>query len=236
MSSTQLTLPISQRVQLSFDNFVLGEHQQLIDAIKSSVNATQFGLVYFYGLSGAGKSHLHYALGAYAQTHDRIVQYVSFKDEGASISLSDKLGLLEYMQVQELVCLDDLDVIAGDLEAERAVFSVFERCKASNGRLLVSATTPPKQMGFVLPDLVSRLASADVFALAEMNDDLRVQAVHLRAQQLGLKIPQESLDYLISRLPRDNASLFGFIETLDKASLQQKRRITIPFLKSLMQS
>lgn len=237
MSSRQLTLPISRRVQLNFHNFVVGSHSQLIGAAKALVSSKGFGFVYFYGLSGAGKSHLHYAVSDFAADSEQYVQYLSFDQESdldRSLSLSDKLEMLEHLQTDQIVCLDDLDKLAGNLEAERAIFSVFERCRVSGGQLLVSALAPPDKAGFILKDLVSRLSSADVFALKEMDDEARLEAAQLRSQQMALSLSPEALTYLINRLPRDNRSLFDFIETLDQASLAEKRRITIPFLKTLI--
>jgi len=46
-------------------------------------------------------------------------------------------------------------------------------------------------------------------------------------------MPEEVVQYILSRYPRDLRSLFDLLERIDRASLVQQRRVTIPFLRRL---
>jgi DnaA family protein len=59
--------------------------------------------------------------------------------------------------------------------------------------------------------------------------------MRLRAQQRGLELPAETLDYLMKRMPRDLRSLFELLDELDEASLVAQRRLTVPFIRDALE-
>ena len=71
-----------------------------------------------------------------------------------------------------------------------------------------------------------------MYALAPLGDDERLEAVRLRARNRGLEMPEEVARYILARYPRDLDSLFALLDRLDRASLAEQRRLTIPFLHS----
>ena len=46
-------------------------------------------------------------------------------------------------------------------------------------------------------------------------------------------MPEEVVQYILGRYPRDMHSLFDLLDRIDRASLAQQRRVTIPFLRRL---
>jgi DnaA family protein len=55
-----------------------------------------------------------------------------------------------------------------------------------------------------------------------------------RARGRGLELPDETAQFLLRRFPRDLPTLFALFDTLDTASLIEQRRLTIPFVKSVL--
>jgi len=74
-----------------------------------------------------------------------------------------------------------------------------------------------------------------VYHIHELDEQGRAQALQLRAAQRGLQLPQETLDYLMKRLPRDLHTLFRILDELDEASLAAQRRLTIPFIRAALE-
>jgi len=239
-NSPQLALPIALDDKASFDNFLVTEHAELIAALRASILNYQVDesdsvrsehkVIYFYGASGSGKSHLMFAIQRLAKQFSQASYYLSLADERVSIEW------LNSIDGAAIVCVDDLQTWAGDDAKERELFALFERVKNNHGRLLVSATQPPDFCNFSLKDLVSRLGSGLVYPLNALNNTQQFVAVQLRAKQRGLSISDESVKYLLNRSSRDNNVLFALLDKIDKASLVEKRRITIPFLQSLLGS
>jgi DnaA family protein len=133
-----------------------------------------------------------------------------------------------------VVCVDDIEEWAGDVDKERALFTLFEQIKHAGGQLIVSATQPPNSSDFVIKDLVSRLSSGLIYPLHELNDEHRFEALKMRAKVRGLSISDDAVRYLQSRSSRDTGELFEVLDRIDHASLVEQRRVTIPFLQNLL--
>jgi DnaA family protein len=92
----------------------------------------------------------------------------------------------------------------------------------------------PRECGFQLPDLASRMSRLPVFQLRPLDEAQRVSALQLRAGHRGLVLPDETALYLLRRVPRDMASLYEMLDRLDFEALRAKRRLTIPFVRDVL--
>jgi len=228
VTSEQLALPISVDQKASFDNFWPGDHEELVASFKNAVERGQPSLVYCYGPQTSGKSHLLYAAMRLASDHQINTSYLPLADTYINTEM------LSLVDVSSVVCVDDIHVWAGDDRKERALFSLFEQIQAKQGRLLITAATIPSEQGFVIPDLVSRLASGLLYPLQEPKDEQQRAVLKLRAKHKGLDIGDDVLKYLSQRCSRDTAKLIILLDDLDHAALVAKRRITIPFVKQFL--
>lgn len=225
----QLPLDIRTAAHAVFPSFFAGSNRLAVATLEHVAAGGGPPALWLHGPAQVGKSHLLQA--AVAAAHAR---------GGASACLP--LGglralspaMIEGMEVLDLVALDDLDAVAGDAGWEAALFQLYEGCIARGGRLLVSARLPPTLTGVALPDLRSRFTAAAVFALAPLSEPECLEALCRRAAWRGLVLPEETARYLMSRVARDAVSLFGWIDRLDQASLVEQKRLTIPFVRSVL--
>jgi DnaA family protein len=67
-----------------------------------------------------------------------------------------------------------------------------------------------------------------------LDDAGRREVLLRRAQRRGLQMDVAAIDWLLRRTQRDLASLTGLLDTLDRASLAAQRRITLPFLRQVL--
>jgi DnaA family protein len=185
--------------------------------------------LYLHGASGTGKSHLLIAACRAAPEAGRPARYLSLAQlaapRGAAIGGIEPDGLL---------AIDDVQAIAGDPGAERALFDLYNRAKAADARLLFAAHASPAEIGLTLPDLVSRLAMCTQYGLRPLDDAGRRAMLRVLASRVGLRLDDEVLDWWLARQPRDPASLVALLQRVDRASLAAQRRITIPFLRELL--
>jgi DnaA-homolog protein len=144
-------------------------------------------------------------------------------------------AMLEGLAQLDLIAIDDVDAIAGQADWEHALFVLFNQARDNGCRLLFAAAQPPAECSIVLPDLRSRLAWGPVAAIATLDDAARERLIHQLAQQRGLEMPEEIARYLVQRYRRDNHSLQQLIERLDRDSLAEQRRLSIPFVRARMQ-
>jgi DnaA-homolog protein len=215
----QLALGVRLRADALFESFAVGQNFEILAALRSS-NPTPLWL---WGAHGTGKTHLLQAACADAG------------HSAAYFPLNRSLALppdaLAGFEASHVLCIDDVDAIAGDRVWEQALFTLFNEVAELHTRVIFAATVAPRQAAWFLDDWSSRAAACVVYQLRELDDAGRIEALRLRAAQRGLQLPDETSEYLLKRMPRDLPSLFQILDALDEASLVEKRRLTIPFIR-----
>jgi DnaA family protein len=226
----QLALDLKLADFALLDTFHAGPNVAVLSAVRHAATESGQQVAWIWGADGSGRSHLLQAAVAAAAAAGHACAWLPLATE---YLLSP--GMLEGMGGLDLLCVDDVDVIAGEAEWERALFRVFEELRNNNGRLLVTASTPANEVPFKLPDLASRLASGPTWKLHSMNDEDLLAALQLRSHWRGLELPDETGDYLLRRVERSSTALFTLLDKLHQAALVAQRRLTVPFVRSVLE-
>lgn len=225
----QLPLGLKLRASARFENFVAGDNQELVDQLQQLARGEGERFFLCHGAEGLGKTHLLQAVCHLAASRGSSAGYLSLND---AVALTPHV--LEGWEQFDLVSLDDVHVIAGRSNWEEALFHLYNRIRDREGCLVVSTRQAPPQCGFELQDLVSRLGWGLTYQVTPLDDSQRLQALQLRARQRGCEIPDETGRFLMRRMPRDMPVLFDMLDRLDEASLVAQRRLTVPFVKSVL--
>lgn len=229
INAIQLPLPVSLSDDETFASFYLGDNQLLVNSIQSHLQNVEFSSLYFWSSPSAGRTHLLHAACHQLSSYHK-VSYIPL-DQIASFSPEIVSGLEDY----DLVCLDNIDAIAGHLFWQETLFDLFNRLyEKQKATLLITANAPPHQLGLTLPDLVSRLQWGPVFHLQQLKDDEKIAALQLRAALRGFELPVEVGTFLLKRVDRDMRELFILLDKLDTATISAKRKLTIPFVKEIL--
>ena len=206
--------------------------EQLKSFIRTSNNAVESTLVnsfYLFGLSGVGKSHLLHASCTFAEKLGLSSVCLSFSElKELSVEVLDGLENID------LICLDDVQLIAGDELWQQAVFDLFNRVIEQNKRLIITGDQSVPQLKLELADLVSRLSWGMTDQIKPLDDEEKLIALKFRAQQRGLLLSDEVAKYLLSHLSREMTHLILALDVLDEASIREQRKITIPFIKAIL--
>lgn len=131
-----------------------------------------------------------------------------------------------------LSTVDDVHLL--DNEAQIELFNYFNALRASGGFLICSGSAAPTQMG-LRDDLATRLAWGLVYQLHPLTDDEKAQALKQHAVERGMRLPDEVVDYCLRYLRRDLPTLMSVLDALDLWSLTEKKPVTVPMLKKLLQ-
>jgi DnaA family protein len=232
----QLVLPVSFRKQDSLDTFVQGENAQLLSHIQGVLNnkaaypqASQ-RISVITGSRGTGKSHLLLATCEQASLLGLSQQYL---DLAQLITMPPEmlLGLVN----KDVVCIDNLQAVSNISQWQTAIFDVINQFTELDATLLIIASNKPvDEIEYTLFDLRTRLSWGTNFTLHLLNDDDKQVALEKHLQALGIAYTQDAVSFLLNRISRNMHELTEAINALDKASLANKRKITIPFIKSIL--
>ena len=97
-----------------------------------------------------------------------------------------------------------------------------------------AATHAPDGLPLAVPDLRSRLAQCLRVVLEPLDDDGRADVLRARAERRGLALDPAAIDWLLRREGRELAHLTALLDRLDRASLAAQRRVTVPFLRQVL--
>lgn len=225
-----MVLGVKLRDDARFDNFHGDRNADAAGRLGSiCANAAGVPVVVVCGDADTGKSHLLQAACHFAESRG---------DAAVCVSIAELLPFgpdaLAGLEHQAVICLDDLELVAGREEWEEAVFHLYNRVLDNGHLLIVSMSEVPGSSAFVLADLVSRLSHGLLIQLGIYRDDDRLRILMARAEQRGLVMGDEVAGFILRRAPRRLGELLGILDCLDENSLQAQRRLTIPFVKSVM--
>lgn len=183
----QLSLPLYLPDDETFASFYPGENPSLLAAIQSAVHQPHGSYIYFWSREGGGRSHLLHAACAELSQQGEAVGYVPLDKRAYFIP-----EVLEGMEQLALVCIDNIECIAGDEQWEMAMFNLYNRIvETGRTRLLITGDRPPRQLNLGLPDLASRLDWGQIYKLQPLSDDEKLQALQLRAKLRGFELPED---------------------------------------------
>ena len=227
---TQLPLGLSLKDDASFDNFYPGKNTEIISALKKTAAGSGDKIIYLCGSRGQGLSHLLQASCHEAAQHKVSAVYLPIGE-----LLSQSPEMLYGLESLSLICIDDLQCLAQSPAWEESVFHLFNRVYDVGGSIILAGNDLPKSLPLRLPDLTSRLSWGVIYQLSPLTDAEKITALIRRAKSRGITLSEEVGKYLLSHCPRHMTTLFAALDALDKASLAAQRRLTVPFVKEVLE-
>ncbi len=235
MLSQQLPLGIRLQDDATFDNFIVHSGSQT-ERVKFAVHKfltsseRENSSLFLCGPNASGVSHLLQAACQWADGESLTAQYLPL---GELLEFPPQ-ALFEGLEGMPLVCLDDVQVIAGNDGWEQALFHFFNRMRDAGNLLLLGADQVPSGLAVELPDLRSRLLWGGVFQLPSLADEQKAEILQQRAEKIGMALPEDVARFLMQRGPRSMAELVDCLRQLDEASLAEQRKLTVPFVKKVL--
>ena len=223
---SQLALPLKLQDHAVFESYWPAGNEPLV-AFLRAIAATGDGPGgWLWGAEASGKTHLLQAVCERSGDSALFLPLRDFVDAGPEI--------LEGLASRQFICLDDVDVVAGDADWELGLFNLYNQLNDAAGVLIVSANATPRACDFSLADLASRFSRLPAFHVHALDESDLINALQLRARHRGLDLPTETAKFLLTRMKRDMASLYTMLDKLDTAALKAKRRLTVPFVKEVL--
>lgn len=132
-----------------------------------------------------------------------------------------------------LVVADDVERL--DATGQIALFNAINAARDAGGTVLAAGNAPPAQLA-LREDLKSRLAWGLVYQVKPLTDAEKALTLHGEAARRGLRLSDEVVWYLLTHVRRDLRSLIALLDRVDRASLEQRRAVTLPLVRELIRS
>ena len=148
----------------------------------------------------------------------------------SAASLNGTKNSEEIFSEDQKLVIEDLQ----DLEHEESLFHLINFAKEKNFALLITSEKNLNEFNFEYPDLSSRLKAFMIAHLDEPDDDLLAAYIMKNFSDKQLSLSPDVIKFIIARAERSFAFIQSLINELDKKSLEEKRKITIPLVKEIL--
>lgn len=210
MAERQLAFDLGHRPALGRDDFLVAPcNAEAVAWLERWPDWPSHALALF-GPEGCGKSHL---LAVFADSHGGAVLTAAALRAEAVVR----------MELPPVTMVDDLD----DLGDEAALFHLWNRTKEAGAHLLLAGRQAPARLGVALPDLRSRLVAIPAIGIGAPDDSLLAALLVKHFADRQLRVGEDVVAYVLGRVERSFAAIAAVVEALDRASLAERRAVTV---------
>lgn len=210
--ATQLPLDLPTRTALGRDAFFVSPSNAVALASIDNWRNWPNGKMILSGPHGAGKTHLAQVWAA---------------DSGAQVVNAETVATADISQLASApLAIEDADQIAGQPDAEEALFHLHNMILAEGNALLITAQTPPREWALTLPDLKSRMEGTSVTTLDQPDDTLLAAMLTKQFADRQLMPSPEAVTYLLRNMERSAAEVERVVTLMDRRALSQGRKIS----------
>ncbi len=225
----QIALDIGLASGPSLNNFFAGPNQAALQHMQLWTRNDKRSPVpsYVWGDSGAGKTHLLRAVQATLREQHCSVGWMD-------ASISEPLAFDDAWRV---IIMDDVHLYSA--VQQQAAFNWFVNATTpSDGQqrwVLAAGNIPPSDLN-LREDLRTRLGWGHIFQLHVLSESERRAVLRQHADERGIFLSDEVMDFMLSRFSRDLSNLIQLLDQLDVFALQTQRAITIPLIKTMLEN
>lgn len=205
------------------DDFLIPtEDTRFIESFAGPISSGESAWI--YGSMGVGKTALVTDMAT-----KNFWAYYDCKE----INQTDVARFFDALIEIDTLVLDHVDRWLLNQEVERVMFSWWKR--RAGGLCLVSRQSPRAPNMFSLPDLQSRAVASLIFEIGGFDDTQCDQLFRRQIFEKDLMLSDEVIQFLQPRLPRNPGRIVQLITDIDKASLREQRKITVPWLSRFLE-
>lgn len=219
----------------TFDNYVVGSSNSLAYNAARSVSkkpSDEFNPLYIYGPSGIGKTHLLYAIAnEISKNHpEKTIIYVKGEGFVSSLIGSIKEGTMNVFRNKyrnaDVLLVDDIQVIEGKKSTQEEFFYTFDALYEKHKQIILSSDCAPSDLAVLVDRLKGRFSMGLVTDIQAPDFELRLAIMRKKAENVGLIISDEMLEYLADKLHSNIREIEGVIKKLSALSFFTKQSIT----------
>ncbi|MCL2628468.1 MAG: chromosomal replication initiator protein DnaA [Oscillospiraceae bacterium] len=230
--------------EYTFEHFVVGSSNKFAHAAALAVSdgsqKQKYNPLFIYGESGLGKTHLLYAIRhaveqkfphynvVYVKGDDFTNDLITAIQQGKNVEFRDKYRGADFF------LMDDIQFIAGKESTQEEYFNTFNTLFELGKQIVLTSDRPPKDM-FLLEDrLRTRFESGLLADIQPPDDALRIAIIKNKAEQLGVVLPEDVINYISESLGSNVRQLEGAVKMIIAYRDIMDDDITIDTVKSIL--
>ena len=196
-----------------FDHFIEGTCNRLARSSAMSVARTpghSYNPLFIYSGPGLGKTHLLHAIG-----HEATANHINVICTSAEEFTNEFVTALREKSTEEfrnkyrsigMLLIDDIHFIGGKGQTEESFFHTFNELHNTNRQIVITSDRPPRTMPLLEERLRSRFEWGLIVDIQPPEYDTRLAILKSKAQQKGINLVPEIMDFIAEKAP-DNVRL-----------------------------
>ncbi len=209
--------------EYTFDNFIVGSSNKFAHAACVAVAArpaTDYNPLFIYGQSGLGKTHLLYAITneITKKKPDTKIIYTNSEDFTNQLIESLKDREMEKFRQKfrscDVLLIDDIQFIAGKDSTQEEFFHTFNALYEDHKQIILTSDRPPSDIKTLEYRLKTRFEWGLIADIQPPEFELRLAITKKKAEQAGVKIPDDVCEFLAENLRTNIRQVEGSIKKL----------------------
>lgn len=209
---------ISLNSRYTFDNFIVGEHNELAKAACHAV-CEDIGRIYnplfIYGKVGLGKTHLLQSIGNQVRSNDASKKIVYTTSEKFTTELVNAIKnntadrFKEEYQKVDLLIIDDVQFLAGKEKTQQEFFHIFNALYNLDKQIVISSDRPPKSISTLEERLRSRFEGGMIVDVSQPDLETRIAILRTKSLERGFYLSDDVLRFMSENIKNNIRELEG---------------------------
>ena len=231
------------KTQYNFDTFIAGDCNKLARSAGMAVAVkpgVTFNPLMIYGAVGLGKTHLaqaigHQALLANPRMHVQYVTSEQFTTEFVEAVRQNRGPLFtRWYRAVDLLIVDDVQFFSGKEKTQEEFCHVFNALHDGGKQIVMCADRPPGEIEGLEERVRSRLRWGLATDLKAPEYETRVGILRHKANQHGLALPPELVDYVAVHVTESVRGLEGALNRLLAHQMIYEQTPTIDLARQIL--
>ena len=228
----------------SFDNFIIGESNQLARsaamAVSQSPGGTKFNPLVIYGDTGLGKTHLAQAIGNYIAQNEANAKVLYTNSERFTMEFVNAIQnnkLNEFMNFYhsiDVLIVDDIQFFRGKEKTQDNFFHTFNALHQNGKQLVLTSDKPPRELKQVDERLISRFQWGLTVDIQHPDLEMRMAILKKKSMDEGLDLPEDTVEYLAQHVKSSIRELEGILISLIAKVTLDKRELDLDLAKEVV--
>lgn len=227
----------------TFETFVIGDENYFAYATAFAVGerpAEVHNLLYIYGASGVGKTHLLHAVGNHIllQNPKKKIKYLTaqeFVNKMIEViqfgEVNGGLRFQEWCENCDVLMIDDIQFLVDKEATIRECFCIFDKLYLAGKKIIVASNCQPEEIMSLVESVFLGYKNVTVVDIGTPNYDLRMKILRKNVKLLKLNIDEEVLSYIATHLKTDIRKLEGALKRLAMYTIVNKEVLTLDVVK-----